>query len=71
MIQVSEACRRFRIVLVNFTPATLGGQQRQTSRLSREVVFCKISRMLGSLCVGYQSKPHVPEGNDIASKGQI
>lgn len=74
MIQVSEASGWFRFVLANFTSATLGGQQRQTSHLSREVVFCKISRVLGSLCVSYQSKPHVLyglEGDYIASKGQI
>lgn len=74
MIQVSKASGWFRVVLANFTSATLGGQQRQTSRLSREVVFCKISRVLGSLCGSYRSKPHVlygPEANDIASKGQL
>lgn len=42
--------------------------------LSREAVFCKISRVLGSLCVRYQSIPHAlhgPKGNDIAPKGQL
>lgn len=74
MIQVSEVSGWFSIFLANFTSATLGGQRKRISCLSREVVFCQISRVLGNLFVRHQSKPHVlygPEGNDVASEGQL